>query len=167
MRGGGGDSACEEALYLAKLCAKVYLVHRRGTLRASSIMAERVLAHPRIEPVWSTAVREVRGDGQRMTGLLLQDTSAAGLPDRELPAAGVFVAIGHTPATEFLGGQLATDAEGYLAVDSAQATSVTGVWAAGDVADHKYRQAIVAAGAGCVAALEAERWLTKQGPVGQ
>lgn len=160
---GGGDSACEEALYLAKLCSRVFLVHRRSTLRASAIMAERVLAHPKIEPVWDAVVREVRGDGERVQGLVLGDAAAGGRPDRELAVSGVFVAIGHTPATAFLGGQLAADEEGFLAVDSAGATSVPGVWAAGDVADRKYRQAIVAAGAGCIAALEAERWLTMRG----
>lgn len=160
---GGGDSAAEEALYLAKLCSKVFLVHRRSTLRASAIMADRVKAHPNIECVWDSVVKEVRGDGKRVTALLLGDAVGGGRPDRELPVSGVFVAIGHTPATAFLGGQLATDADGYLVVDAANATSVPGVWAAGDVADRKYRQAIVAAGAGCVAALEAERWLTMNG----
>lgn len=159
---GGGDSACEEALYLAKLCSRVYLVHRRGALRASAIMADRVRAHPNIELVWDAVVKEVRGD-RLVTGLTLGDATGAGRPDRELAVAGVFVAIGHTPATGFLGGQLATDADGYVVVDAWQAASVEGVWAAGDVADRKYRQAIVAAGAGCVAALEAERWLTMQG----
>jgi len=161
---GGGDSACEEALYLAKLCAKVFLVHRRSTLRASRVMAERALAHPKIEPVWDAVVKEVRGDGKKVTSLLLGDATGAGAPDREIKTSGVFVAIGHVPATVFLGGQLETDAEGYLKVDAAGATSVTGVWAAGDVADRKYRQAIVAAGAGCVAALECERWLTMNEP---
>ena len=126
-------------------------------------MAERVLAHPKIEPVWDSTVAEVRGDGRKVTSLLLADATGGGRPAREVAAAGVFVAIGHTPATEFLGGQLRTDGDGYLVVDGANATSVTGVWAAGDVQDRKYRQAIVAAGAGCVAALEAERWLTLHG----
>jgi thioredoxin reductase (NADPH) len=161
---GGGDSACEEALYLAKLCTKVFLVHRRSALRASKVMADRALAHPKIEPVWDAVVREVRGDGRKVTSLLLGDATGAGAPDREIETSGVFVAIGHVPATAFLGGQLETDAEGYLKVDAAGATSVTGVWAAGDVADRKYRQAIVAAGNGCVAALECERWLTMNEP---
>ena len=160
---GGGDSACEEALYLSKLCTRVFLVHRRDTLRASVIMADRVRAHPKIECVWDAAVKEVRGDGKKVSSLLLADATGAGRPDRELAVAGVFVAIGHTPATEWLGGQLQTDADGYLVVDRANATSVEGVWAAGDVADRKYRQAIIAAGNGAVAALEAERWLTMKG----
>jgi thioredoxin reductase (NADPH) len=155
---GGGDSAAEEALYLSKLASKVYLVHRRDALRASTIMAERVLADANIEPLWNTVVEEVRGDGRKITALLLRDVRTGA--ERELPAAGLFVAIGHTPATAFLGGQLALDADGYVVTGRDMATSVTGVWAAGDVQDRHYRQAITAAGTGCVAALEAERWLT-------
>ena len=157
---GGGDSAAEEALYLSKLASKVLLVHRRDKLRASTIMAERVAANPKIEPVWNSVVREVRGDGRKVTSIVVADANGVAT-DREIPTSGVFVAIGHVPATSFLNGQLATDAEGYVAVRGPDlATSVEGVWAAGDVQDRKYRQAIVAAGSGCIAALEAERWLT-------
>jgi len=123
-------------------------------------MANRALAHPKIEPVWDSVVTEVRGDGRKVTSIVASDATGAGRAPREIDVSGVFVAIGHTPATAFLGGQIAMDADGYLLVDAANATSVEGVWAAGDVQDRKYRQAIVAAGAGCVAALEAERWLT-------
>jgi thioredoxin reductase (NADPH) len=161
---GGGDSAVEEADYLTKHAAKVYLVHRREELRASKIMAERAEKNPKIEILWNSAVGEVYGDDKLgMTGVKL--TSTVGEPDRDMDAAGMFVAIGHTPNTKFLKGQLETNDKGYLkwTVPFRTNTSVEGVFAAGDVADDNYRQACTAAGTGCMAALDAERWLAAQG----
>lgn len=155
---GGGDSACEEALYLSKLASKVLLIHRRGTLRASKIMAERLLATPNITPVWNSVVEEVKGDGEMLTSLLIKHLETGVVS--EIPARGLFLAIGHKPATDFLGGQLALDEEGYIVTTPQMTTSVEGVFAAGDVQDKRYRQAITAAGTGCVAALECERWLS-------
>jgi thioredoxin reductase (NADPH) len=157
---GGGDSAMEEALYLTKYAAEVLIVHRRDTFRASKVMAERVLSHPKVRPVWNARVLEVVGD-EVISGLRLEDTVTG---ERSLlEVDGLFVAIGHTPNTAFLGGQLELDAKSYIGVQPWRtATSVAGVFAAGDVMDSYYRQAITAAGTGAMAALEAERWLAHQ-----
>jgi thioredoxin reductase (NADPH) len=161
---GGGDSAAEEATYLTKFASKVYLVHRRDKLRASPIMAERVLANPKVEPVWNSAVDEVLGDDERgVTGVRVKHLQNG--DSRTLTAAGMFAAIGHTPNTKFLRGQLETDAQGFIVLKDPYrtTTSVEGVFAAGDVADPVYKQAITAAGMGCKASLDAERWLAAKG----
>ncbi len=162
---GGGDSAVEEATYLANLkdAAKIFMIHRRDQLRASKIMQDRALHHPKIEMVWNSVVEEVLGDGKQVTGLLLKSTTDEST--RELPVGGMFVAIGHTPNTGFLQGKLETNSKGYIKWTKAfrTVTSVEGVFAAGDVADDYYRQAITSAGTGCMAALDAERWLAEQG----
>ena len=158
---GGGDSACEEANYLSKFASKVYLVHRRNTLRASKVMAERTLANPKIEPVWNSAIDEVMGnDDDGVTQIRTKSTEGA-TDGRTLQASGMFVAIGHTPNTSFLKGQLETDDKGFLTLKDPfrTTTNIDGVFAAGDVADPVYKQAITAAGMGCKAALDAERWL--------
>ncbi|HNQ24612.1 MAG TPA: thioredoxin-disulfide reductase [Phycisphaerae bacterium] len=159
---GGGDSAVEEATYLTKFAAKVCMIHRRDQLRASKIMAERALSNPKIEVLWNKIPIDVLGD-QRITGVRLKDTKTAEVSD--LSVGGLFLAIGHTPATAFLGDQLALDAKGYIKLKDPyrSTTSVEGVFAAGDVVDSVYRQAITAAGMGCKAALDAERWLAEQG----
>jgi thioredoxin reductase (NADPH) len=162
---GGGDSAMEEAMYLAKLCAKVYVIHRRAELRASRIMADRALATPNLEFLWNSTVDDVLGDTSgkfpKTTGLRLKSTLDGSL--REIEVDAMFLAIGHTPNSAFLDGQLEVDDAGYLVVNEAQQTSVEGVYAAGDIHDHVYRQAITAAGFGCKAALEVERYLARQG----
>lgn len=159
---GGGDSAMEEALYLTNFASRVYLVHRRGEFRASRIMAERALEHEKIEVVWNTVVDEVLGDDE-VTALRLRDMQTD--ETRDLEVAGMFVAIGHEPNTAFLGGQITLKDNGYIepAVGGRTATNVPGVFAAGDVMDDYYRQAVTAAGSGCMAALEAERWLAHGG----
>ncbi len=157
---GGGDSAVEEATYLTKFASKVQLVHRRDELRASKIMAERAMANPKIEIVWNHGVDEVLGDDKAgVHSVRLKNTVDASTHVRE--AAGLFLAIGHTPNTAFLGGQLDLSAKKYIkwTVPFRTNTSVDGVFAAGDVADDYYRQAVTAAGSGCMAALDAERWL--------
>lgn len=160
---GGGDSAMEEALYLTKFAGEVLIVHRRAEFRASKVMAQRALAHPKIRPVWNTRVRQVVGE-RVIEALEVEDTRSGEVS--LLPVGGLFVAIGHTPNTGFLEGQLALDAAGYVAVEPGRtATSVEGVFAAGDVMDSYYRQAITAAGTGAMAAIEAERWLAHQEPV--
>jgi thioredoxin reductase (NADPH) len=159
---GGGDSAIEEATFLTRFAAKVYVVHRRDKLRASKIMAERALANSKIEVLWNTTVDEVLGsDQQGVTGMRLKST--AGLPDREYAISGFFLGIGHTPNTAFLEGALELTEKGYVVWTRPMRTwtSVPGVFAAGDVADDYYRQAITAAGTGCMAALDAERWLAE------
>lgn len=160
---GGGDSACEEANFLTRFGSKVYLIHRRDQLRASKIMAERVLANPKIEPVWFSAVKEVRGTKQDgVTGLLLTDVRNNS--ERLLPVDALFVAIGHTPNSTVFKGQLTTDENGYLTPKpNSTATNIPGVFACGDVQDHVFRQAVTAAGSGCMAAIEAERWLEESG----
>lgn len=162
---GGGDTAVEEASYLANLdgADKIYLVHRRDELRASKVMADRAKNHPNIEMVWNSVVEEVTGDGDRVTGIQLKDTTNGST--RELPVKGMFVAIGHTPNTGFLKGKLEMNDSGYLKWTKSfrTNTSVTGVFAAGDVADDYYRQAITSAGTGCMAALDAERYLADAG----
>ncbi len=158
---GGGDSAMEEALYASKFASKVYIIHRRDELRASRIMAERVLGHPKIEVVWNKVVSEVIGYDQ-ITGVKLEDTVTG--ETSELEVGGMFVAIGHKPNTAFLAGQLELTAHGYIRTKPWRtATEIDGVFAAGDVMDDYYRQAITAAGTGCMAALEAERWLSHHG----
>ena len=159
---GGGDSAVEESTYLTKFASKVYMIHRRDELRASKIMAKRAMDNPRIEILWNQIVIDVLGDEQ-ISGVRLKDTQTG--DERELSLSGLFMALGHTPATAFLNGQLELDAKGYikLADSYRTTTSVDGVFAAGDVVDSVYRQAITAAGMGCKAALDAERWLAEQG----
>ncbi len=162
---GGGDSAMEEADYLAKFASKVYIVHRRDELRASKIMAERAINNPKIEVKWSTTVDEILGnDEEGVTGVRIRSTKDESQTE-VLEASGYFAAIGHTPNTDFLNGQLETSEKGYVCwtVPFRTNTSVEGVFAAGDVADDNYRQAVTAAGSGCMAALDAERWLAAQG----
>jgi thioredoxin reductase (NADPH) len=161
---GGGDSAAEEATYLTKFASRVFLVHRRDKLRASPIMAERVLSNPKVEPVWNSVVDEVLGEQEKgVTGVRVKHTQSG--DHRVIEATGMFAAIGHTPNTKFLRGQLKTDEKGFIVLTEPQRTltSVEGVFAAGDVADPIYKQAITAAGMGCKAALDAERWLAASG----
>ena len=157
---GGGDSAVEEAIFLTKFASRVYIVHRRDTLRASKIMAQRALTHPKIEILWNSAIDKILGDtivrNVIVSNLLTKETV-------QMPAGGVFFAIGHQPNTAFLKGQLKLNDAGYILVHSGTHTSVDGVFAAGDVQDWIYRQAITAAGSGCMAALDAERWLSHNG----
>jgi thioredoxin reductase (NADPH) len=162
---GGGDSAMEEAGFLTKFASKVFIVHRRDKFRASKIMAERALKNSKIEPKWNSTVAEVLGNDEKgVTGVRI---CGADDPKRteEIAAAGYFAAIGHTPNTDFLGGQLKLTDKKYIQWTTPQRTytSVEGVFAAGDVADDYYRQAITAAGSGCMAALDAERWLAAKG----
>ncbi|HEX9537386.1 MAG TPA: thioredoxin-disulfide reductase [Streptosporangiaceae bacterium] len=155
---GGGDSAMEEATFLTRFANKVTVVHRRDKLRASKIMQDRAFDNPKIGFRWNSEVAEVLGDG-KVSGLRLRDTKTA--EESTLPVNGVFVAIGHEPRTELFAGQLPMDAAGYLLVEHPSTRAgVDGVFAAGDVVDHTYRQAVTAAGTGCAAALDAERWLT-------
>jgi thioredoxin reductase (NADPH) len=155
---GGGDTAVEEATFLTKFATRVYLVHRRDELRASKIMQDRARANPKIELVLSSVVDEILGDGKGVTGVRLKSTRDGSL--RELPLKGVFMGIGHEPNTKIFRGQLAMNEVGYVDVKApSTATSVPGVFAAGDVSDPSYRQAISAAGTGCAAAIDAERWL--------
>lgn len=158
---GGGDSAMEEATYLTKFASEVVIIHRRETFRASKVMAERALSNPKIRVEWNTEVVDVLGDDY-VTALRLRDTRTGA--QRELSVGGLFVAIGHTPNTDFLQGQVELHPNGYIKVMPGRTcTNVPGVFAAGDVADDYYRQAVTAAGTGCMAALEAERWLAHQG----
>lgn len=156
---GGGDSAMEEALFLTRFASKVTVVHRRDEFRASQIMAQRVLDHPKIQVRWNAVVAEVLGD-TAVSGVALKDTVTGEV--EELATEGVFVAIGHTPNTDLLRGQLDLDEKGYLMTFQGTATSVGGVFGSGDVVDHTYRQAITAAGMGCQAAIDAQRWLENQ-----
>ncbi len=161
---GGGDSAVEEADYLSKFASTVYMVHRRDELRASKIMQQRAFDNKKIEILWNTETEEVLGNDERgVTGVRLMST--VGEPSRELEASGFFLAIGHTPNTDFLKGKLEMNDKGYLrwTTPARTYTSVEGVFAAGDVADDYYRQAITAAGTGCMAALDAERYLAAKG----
>jgi thioredoxin reductase (NADPH) len=156
---GGGDSAAEEALFLTRFASKVYLVHRRDQLRASKIMADRVLAHPKIEPLWNTVVTKYIPDAKgEMSAVNLRDVKSGA--ERELPVACVFVAIGHDPNTKAYAGKLETDPEGYLIARHLVESKHPGVFIAGDVADRVYKQAITAAGSGCAAAMEAEKYLS-------
>jgi len=155
---GGGDSAVEEATYLTRFASQVYLIHRRDHLRASAIMQERALKHPKIKMIWNSVVTEVldvaqkKVSGVKLKNIVTGETSS-------LDCAGVFVAIGHVPNTAVFGGALETDSSGYLKLQGGTRTNVPGVFAAGDVADSVYRQAVTAAGTGCAAAIEAERFL--------
>ncbi|MBR1550125.1 MAG: thioredoxin-disulfide reductase [Bacteroidales bacterium] len=156
---GGGDTACEEANYLTTLCSKVYLVHRRDELRASKAMQHRVLTNPKIEMLWNSRISRILGnDMDGVTGIELEDTKNGAKSEKDV--TGVFVAIGHKPNTDFLKGQVDLDEQGYIKVQNhSSATNIPGVFAAGDVCDPNYRQAIVAAGKGCVAAMDVERFL--------
>jgi thioredoxin reductase (NADPH) len=155
---GGGDSACEEALYLTRFGSMVYLVHRRDTLRASRIMADRALVHPRITPVWNSMVTEVLDvKRDKVTGVRLKDLKTN--QESVLDCTGLFVAIGHIPNTHWFKGVIHMDANGYIIPRKGASTNIPGVFVAGDCADHVYRQAVTAAGTGCAAAIEAERYL--------
>ena len=155
---GGGDTACEEASYLAKLGRKVYLIVRRDELRASKAMQHKVMNTPKIEIIWNSVTEEITGDNKVVTGARLKNVNTGEI--REIEIQGFFVAIGHTPNTEMFKGQLDMNDQGYLkTVPGCTRTNVAGVFAAGDVQDHIYRQAVTAAGTGCMAAIEAERWL--------
>ncbi|MFD8543577.1 thioredoxin-disulfide reductase [Streptomyces sp. NPDC059649] len=154
---GGGDTAMEEATFLSRFAKSVTVVHRRDTLRASKAMQERAFADPKIKFVWDSEVAEIHGEN-KLSGLTLRNVKSG--ETSELPVTGLFIAIGHDPRTELFKGQLNLDDEGYLKVDAPSTrTNLTGVFAAGDVVDHTYRQAITAAGTGCSAALDAERYL--------
>ncbi len=157
---GGGDTAAEEATFLTRFADKVYLIHRRDELRASKVMAERVLTNEKIEPVWNSQVVDVLGD-DKVNGIVIEDTITG--DTRELPVTGLFIAIGHDPRSELISGQIDLDDEGYVLVDAPSTrTNLPGVFACGDLVDHTYRQAITAAGTGCSAALDAERFLADQ-----
>jgi thioredoxin reductase (NADPH) len=158
---GGGDTAMEEALFLTKFASKVTVVHRRDEFRASKIMATRVLEHPKVEVLWNTVLTEIHGE-DTVDSVTLEDTTTGSTS--EFATDGVFVAIGHKPTTDLFAGQLDLDDNGYLIAgrNGGTRTSVEGVFAAGDVADHTYRQAVTAAGTGCMAAIDAERWLADQ-----
>ena len=159
---GGGDTAMEEATYLTRFCTEVIVVHRRDTLRASKIMQERARANDRIRFLWNSEVAEIVGqENGKVTGVKLRDTATGVVT--EMAIDGVFVAIGHKPNTEFLAGQMPLDAKGYVLVKPGSSyTSIEGVFAAGDVHDAVYRQAVTAAGSGCMAAIDCERWLEAQ-----
>ncbi len=155
---GGGDSACEEALYLTRFGKEVFLVHRRDKLRASKIMAERVHSHQTIKPVWDSVLTEILDPKQdKVTGVKLKNLKTGA--ESVLPCAGVFIAVGHSPNTAIFQGQIAMDSNGFVIPRQGTMTSVPGVFVAGDCADHVYRQAITAAGMGCAAAIDAERFL--------
>jgi thioredoxin reductase (NADPH) len=154
---GGGDSAIEEATFLSRFGSRVTLIHRRGELRASKIMQERAFADPKIDFAWNSAVEEIHGE-DKLTGLTLTDTRNG--ETRHLDATGLFIAIGHDPRSELLGGQVDLDENGYVLVEHPSTrTNLAGVFACGDLVDHHYRQAVTAAGTGCAAALDAERYL--------
>lgn len=156
---GGGDSACEEALFLTKFGSKVYLIVRKDHLRASTIMQKRVIKNPKLEILYNTVSLEAKGDGKLLSHLKIQNVKSNEVKD--LPINGLFYAIGHTPATQIFKSQLDTDDAGYIkTIPGTASTSISGVFAAGDVQDSKYRQAITSAGTGCMAALEAEHYLS-------
>jgi thioredoxin reductase (NADPH) len=159
---GGGNTAVEEALYLTHHADKVTLIHRRDTLRAEKILQTRLFAHPKIGVIWNAAVQEIEGGGKPevVTGVRLKDTVSGA--ETVLPVDGVFIAIGHSPTTEIFRGKVAMDTEGYIqTIPGTTRTSVPGVFAAGDVQDKIFRQAVTAAGTGCMAALEAEKWIAE------
>jgi thioredoxin reductase (NADPH) len=153
---GGGDSAIEEALFLTKFATKVTLLVRRDQLRASKIMQERAFANPKIEMVWDSEVSEIQGD-TKLSGIEIRNLKTGATS--HLPVTGLFVAIGHRPNTDLFVGQLDLDDNGYLVTGPGSATNIPGVFACGDVQDHTYRQAITASGSGCMAAIDAERWI--------
>jgi thioredoxin reductase (NADPH) len=157
---GGGDTAIEEALFLARFGSRVSVIHRRDQLRASKIMADRALAHEKLELVWDSVAEEVLGDGQKVTGIKVRNVKTDEVSERS--CGGFFVAIGHDPNTALFEGVLTMNGQGYLEVSGGSKTRVEGVFVAGDVHDHTYRQAITAAGAGCKAAIDCERWLEQQ-----
>ena len=157
---GGGDSAIEEATFLTRFASSVTIVHRRDSLRASKIMQERAFANEKIKFAWNTQVTEVLGD-DKVSGLRVRDTVSG--EERTLDVTGVFVAIGHVPNTTLVAGQIDLEENGYVRTGLGSFTNVDGLFAAGDVQDHVYRQAITAAGSGCIAAIDAERWLETQG----
>jgi thioredoxin reductase (NADPH) len=158
---GGGDSACEEAMYLTRFASTVYLVHRRDELRASKIMAERTLANEKIKPVWDSVVTEILDVSQdKVTGVKLQNVKTN--EESTLDCAGVFIAIGHVPNTQLFKGVIDMDDAGYINPVRGSATNVEGVFVAGDCSDRVYRQAVTAAGMGCAAAIDAERFLAAQ-----
>jgi len=157
---GGGDTAMEEALFLTRFASQVTVIHRRDSLRASKIMQERALDHEKIDFAWNSVVDEVLGE-EFVTGVRLRDVAGGGT--RELPVEALFVAIGHEPNTALFRGGLDLDPAGYIRVERGTRTSVEGVFACGDVMDPTYRQAVTAAGSGCMAAIDAERWLAEQG----
>jgi thioredoxin reductase (NADPH) len=158
---GGGDTAMEEALFLTKFASKVHVVHRRDEFRASKIMAQRVMDHEKVDVIWNTVLKEIKGD-TTVQSVILESTESG--DQTEMPVNGVFVAIGHKPNTELFTEQVDLDENGYVVrpTDGSTRTNVEGVFAAGDVADHTYRQAVTAAGTGCMAAIDAERWLASQ-----
>lgn len=164
---GGGDSAMEEANFLTRFCPKVHIIHRRDTFRASKIMADRVLKNPKIHVIWNAAVEEILGDesrpgGLKVTGVRLKDIPTSTVST--LPIEGVFLAIGHIPNTDFLKGVVDLDGEGYAVTKpNSTKTNVDGIFVSGDAQDRVFRQAITAAGSGCMAAIEAERWLEARG----
>ncbi len=158
---GGGDTAMEEANFLTRFASKVYVIHRRDSFRASKIMAERTLKNPKIQVIWNTEVVEVLGDDKSMTGIVMKNLVTGAT--QEKPLQGLFLAIGHKPNTDLFKGVLTLDETGYIRTKPGSSyTNVEGVFAAGDVQDHVYRQAITAAGTGCMAAIDAERWLEGQ-----
>jgi thioredoxin reductase (NADPH) len=157
---GGGDSALEEALFLTRFADKVTVIHRRGELRASKVMQQRAFANPKIEFLWNSSVIEVLGE-TTVTGVVVRNNVSE--EESELPLSGLFVAIGHQPNTSLFKGQLEMEESGYLRTFDGTRTNVDGVFACGDVQDHRYRQAITAAGSGCMAALDVERWIEDQG----
>ncbi len=158
---GGGDTAMEEATYLAKMCRSVTVIHRRDTLRASAIMQDRAKKNPKIKFLWNSAIEEIVGDAKGVTGALVKNFTTN--ETHQVTATGVFVAIGHVPTTELFKGILDMHDNGYLQVKPGSTlTNIEGVFACGDVADHYYRQAVTAAGTGCMAAIDAERWMTER-----
>ena len=154
---GGGNAAVEEAIYLTNFAEKVYLIHRRDSLRAEKIMQDRLMENPKIEVVWNSRVAEILGDEKRVTGILLENNGEL----RKIELDGVFIAIGHSPATKIFEGKLNLDENGYITVNGTK-TSIKGVFAAGDVCDPVYRQAIVSAGQGCKAAIDADKFLSTE-----
>jgi thioredoxin reductase (NADPH) len=159
---GGGDSAMEEATFLTRFATSVTVIVRRDVLRASKIMQERAKANPKISFIWNSEVKEIKGDGNKVTGLTLWNNQTK--ETSEFVTDGLFVAVGHKPNTEIFAGQLELDAKGYIKTQPGSTkTNIEGVFAAGDVADHYYRQAVTAAGTGCMAALDVERWLASKG----
>ncbi|MGH1375853.1 MAG: thioredoxin-disulfide reductase [Alphaproteobacteria bacterium] len=158
---GGGNTAVEEALFLTNFCSKVTLIHRRDSLRAEKIMQKRLFENEKVDVLWDHAVEDITGDDMGMTGLIVKSTKTG--ETQEIKKDGLFVAIGHDPATELFKGKLDMDESGYIdTAANSTATSIDGIYAAGDVADHIYRQAVTAAGMGCMAALEADRFLAVQ-----